>query len=166
VWFQSAQFEGGGPIPFGTNGIRLDPARQHAYVVVSTSIAQPNVGTVYRLPLVDTPAPSDLEVVHQYFAFELPDQLAFGVNGELYVSLALSNQISVLDADGTELDRLQSSPGDDIPLDSPAAIAFDARTKSLLIANHALISGNAAHFAVLKAVVGDPGDELEKPPLP
>jgi sugar lactone lactonase YvrE len=94
IWFQSPLFEGGGQIPFGTNGLRLDPSRQHVYVAVSTSFAQPNVGTIYRVPLVDAPAQSDLAVVHQYVAFELPDQLAFGNDGKIYVSLALSNQIS------------------------------------------------------------------------
>lgn len=166
IWFQSPMFEGGGPIPFGTNGIRLDPARQFVYVVVSTSAVNPFLGTIYRLPLVNAPTPSDLEVFHAYLGGELPDQLAFGADGELYVSLALSNQISILASDGTELARLQSAPGDDIPLDNPAGIAFDSRTKSLLIANHALLSGNPAHFAVLQAAVGDPGDPLVEPNLP
>ena len=166
VWFQSPLFQGGGPIPFGTNGIRLSPMRDYIYVVVSTSAANPNLGTVYRLPLVEAPAASDLEVFHAYTGGELPDQLAFGADGELYVTLALSNQISILAADGTELPRLQSTPGDDIPLDNPAGIAFDSRTQSLLIANHALLSGNPAHFAVLQAFVNDAGDPLEQPFLP
>lgn len=165
IWFQSLLFEGGGPFPFGTNGIRLDPARQFVYVAVSTSAADPNLGTIYRLPLVDAPAPADLEQFHAYPASEIPDQLAFGADGKLYVSL-VSNQISILAPDGTELARLQSAPEDDIPLDGPAGIAFDSRTKSLLIANHAPFSGNPAHFAVLQAFVGDPGDPLDEPGLP
>ena len=166
IWFQSPLFQGGGFIPFGTNGIRLSPMRDYAYVVVSTSATDPNLGTVYRLPLVDAPTAADLEVFHSYTAGELPDQLAFGADGELYVTLALSNQISILAANGTELSRIQSEAGDSIPLDNPAGIAFDARTQSLLIANHALLSGNPAHFAVLQAFVGDAGDPLEEPFLP
>jgi len=166
IWFQSAQFEGGGPFPFGTNGIRLDPAREFVYVAVTTSAADPNRGTIYRLPLVAAPLQADLEVVHAYTAGEAPDQLAFSAAGEFYVSLALSNQISVLASDGTELTRLQSAPGDAIPLDGPAGIAFDSRTKSLLIANHAPFSGDPAHFAVLQVFVDDPGDPLDQPALP
>lgn len=166
IWFQSAQFEGGGPIPFGTNGMRLDRQRQHLYVAVSSSLANPARGTIYRLPLAGFPTEADLEVFHVFAGGEVPDQLAFGTRGELYVSLALSNQISVLGPDGTELGRIESAPGDEIPLDAPAAIAFDSRTKSLLIANHALLSGNPANFAVLRAFVGDPGDALEQPCLP
>lgn len=166
IWFQSPLFAGGGPTPFGTNGIRLSPMRDYVYVVVSTSAADPNLGTIYRLPLTDSPTAADLEVFHTYVASEIPDQLAFGADGKLYVTLVLTNQISVLSSDGTELARLQSDPGADIPLDGPAGIAFDSRTKSLMIANHAPFSGNPAHFAVLQAFVSDAGDPLEEPFLP
>ena len=166
IWFQSPLFEGGGPIPFGTNGLRLDPEREHVYVVVSTSVTNPALGTIYRLPLVDEPTAGDLEVFFQYVASEIPDQLAFGAQGDLYVSLALTNQISILSPGGVEIARISSDPGDDIPLDAPAGIAFDSRTKSLLIANHALLSMNAANFAVLQMGADDPGDPLEKPALP
>lgn len=166
IWFQSPLLEGGGYIPFGTNGIRLNPARSHIYFVVSSSVTNPAQGTVYRLPLVAAPTAGQLELFHTYTANEIPDQLAFGAKGSLYVSLALSNQISVLAGDGTETTRISSAPGDAIPLDLPAGIAFDSRSKSLFIANHALLSGDPAHFAVLQAAVGDPGDELVKPSLP
>ena len=66
-------------------------------------------------------------------------------------------------ADVGEIGRISSQPGDAVPLDNPAGIAFDSRTKSLLVANHALFSGNAAHFAVLRVYVGDPGDPLSQP---
>jgi len=166
VWFQSPLFEGGGFIPFGPNGMRLDPGRSYLYLAVSSSFAVPFTGTIYRLPLVDAPAAADLEVFHQYTFGETPDQLAFATTGDVLVSLALINQISLLAADGTEVGRIASAPGDATPLDAPAGIAFDARTKSLLIANHALLTGNPAHFAVLRAFVGDPGDALAEPLLP
>ena len=166
IWFQDAVLEGGGFFPFGPNGIRLNPQGTHVYFAVSTSAANPAQGTIYRLPLVAQPSASDLVVFHTYAAGELPDQLAFGARGDLYVSLALSNQISVLASDGVETARYGSAPGDAIPLDNPAAIAFDARTKSLLIANHALLSGNPAHFAVLQMAAGDPGAPLFEPVLP
>src|SRR5581483_5208673 len=137
ILFQSQLFEGGGFFPFGTNGIRLDPGRGHVYIAVSTYSGAPNVGTIYRLPLVSAPVAAQLEVFHEYTFSEVPDQLAFDSNGKLYVSLALSNQISVLAPDGAEVTRYQSAPGDAIPLDAPAGIAFDSRSKSLLIVNHA-----------------------------
>lgn len=163
IWFQSPLFVGDGPLPFGPNGIRLDPERQYVYMANTSAAGNPNVGTIYRLPLIDNPQPADLEVIHDYVAGEAPDQLAFGASGELYVTLAFSNQISVLIPGFGEIGRIESHPGDEVPLDNPAAIAFDSRTKSLLLANHALFSGNPAHFAVLSVYVGDPGDPLSQP---
>lgn len=166
IWFQSPLFEGGGPIPFGPNGLRLDPIRENVYVAISTSSSNPALGTIYRLPLVASPDAGDLEVFHEYTAGELPDQLAFGARGELYVSLALSNQISVLAEDGSEITRVGSAAGDAIPLDAPAGIAFDSRSKSLLISNHALLTGDPSHFAVLQMFARDPGNPLSQPSLP
>lgn len=166
IWFQDPRLEGGGPIPFGTNGLRLDPAREYVYFAVSTSFTNPILGTIYRLPLVAAPTAADLETFHEYTAAELPDQLAFGADGDLYVSLAFTNQLSVLDAAGVEIARTGSAPGDPIPLDAPAGIAFDSRTQSLLISNHALLTGDPTHFAVLITEVGDAGDPLEEPFLP
>jgi sugar lactone lactonase YvrE len=163
IWFQSPLFVGSGPIPFGPNGIRLDPERQHVYVVSTTSPSDPSLGTIYRLPLVNSPSPGDLEIFHQYVAGEGPDQLAFAANGKLYVTLAFSNQISILSTSGAEITRISSQLGDEVPMDNPAGIAFDNRTKSVLIANHALLSGNPAHFAVLSAYVGETGDPLSEP---
>lgn len=163
IWFQSELFEGGGFFPFGTNGIRLDPQREHVYVVSSTSALNPNLGTIYRLPLVDAPTADDLEVFCTYPNGEIPDQLAFAENGTLYVTLAGSSQISVVGTDGVELTRISSQPSDDIPLDGPAGLVFDSRTKSVLVCNHAPFSGMPEHFAVLKVYVGAPGDPLSKP---
>ena len=157
VWFQSPLLVGGGPIPFGPNGIRLDKSRNYIYFANSTSASNPLLGTIYRLPLIKSPQPADLEVIHQYINGELPDQLAIGRHGTLYVSLALSNEISVLTPDGIELGRIASQPTDAIPLDNPAALAFDNRTKSLLVANHSLLSGNPNNFAVLSIYVDDKG---------
>lgn len=162
IWFQSELLAGGGFIPFGPNGIRLDPTRQWIYFASTTSFLDANLGSIYRLPLVNQPTANDLQLVHQYTQGEAPDQLAFGAKRFLYVTLAFSNQISVIAPNGDEY-RISSAPGDDIPLDAPAAIAFDSRTKSLLVANHALLTGDATHFAVLRVFVNDPGSELAAP---
>lgn len=166
VWLQTPLFFGGGFIPFGTNGMRLDPSRQYLYLIVTATAADPTQGIIYRLPLVEAPTPAQLEVFHVYGNSELPDQLAFGATGNLYVSLALTNQISVLNPAGAEISRVSSQPGDAIPLDTPAGIAFDSRSKSLLIANHALLTGDPSHFAVLQLYTGDSGDPLVTPDLP
>ena len=163
IWFQDFSLQGGGFFPFGPNGVRLDVEREHLYMAQSTSLDNPALGRIVRLPLGAPPALADLEVVHEYAQYELPDQLAFDEDGFLYVTLALSNQISVLAPNGVEVTRINSKPSDAVPLENPAALAFDNRTKSLLVVNHALLTGNASHFAVLKVYVGEEGDELELP---
>jgi sugar lactone lactonase YvrE len=162
IWFQSPQLQGSGPVPFGTNGIRIDPKGEYVYFVTTTGPINPALGTIYRLPLKTGNTEADLEVVHQYTQGEGPDQIAFGKKGDLYVTLALSNQVSILKTDGSEV-RFGSQAGDPIPLDSPANLAFDRKSKSLLIVNHALFSGNPAHFAVLRADVRDAGTPLVEP---
>ncbi|KYF59628.1 hypothetical protein BE08_09785 [Sorangium cellulosum] len=166
IWFQSEALAGGGPQPFGVNGIRLDPTREHVYVSMTFTLADPSVGAVYRIPLVDAPEEADLEVVHEYTGGQSPDGIAFGKSGKLYVTLAGANAISVLDEDGVEASRIESSPCDEIPLDAPANVAFNDAKDTLLIVNHALLSGNPDNFAVLKVRVGDEADPLEKPWLP
>ncbi len=166
IWFQSQALSGGGPLPFGANGIRLDPLREHVYVSVTFSLSDPSLGSIYRLPLVDAPEEADLERVHDYTAGEAPDGFAFGKSGKLYVTLAAANAISVLDEHGVEETRIESSPGDEMPLDAPANVAFNDSAKTLLIVNHALLSGDPDHFGVLRVWVGDKADPLEKPWLP
>lgn len=162
IWFQSPLLQGGGPIPFGTNGIRIDPEGKNIYFAVTTSATDPDLGTIYKLPLKDGNTDEDLTVIHRYTEGEAPDQIAFGKKGDLYVTLAFSNEVSILKTDGSET-RFGSKLTDPIPLDSPANLAFEKETKSLLIVNHALLSGNADNFAVLRADVRDAGSPLIEP---
>ncbi len=166
VWLQSSLLAGSGGLPIGVNGIRLDPTRQYVYFSVTFSVGDPSVGAIFRILLVDHPDETDIELVHVYDQGEGPDGLAFGASGYLYVALAASNEISVLAFDGTEVARIANDPGDAIPLDAPANIAFDNARKSLLVTNHASLSGNEDNFAVLKVFVDDTADPLVKPTLP
>jgi sugar lactone lactonase YvrE len=163
IWFQDARLGG----PFGPNGIRLDPERRKVYFNVTTDGTFQ--GVVYTLPLVAHPQSSDLQVFHTYPA-EGPDDLAFGRSGKLYVSLAGSSQISVLGPDGTELARYSgpascSTCAAPMPLDGPANIAFDDARRSIVFTNHASVSRNPDHFALIEMFVDDRGDPLERPEL-
>ncbi|MCI0437205.1 MAG: SMP-30/gluconolactonase/LRE family protein [Gemmatimonadetes bacterium] len=165
VWLQNPLLAGSGALPIGVNGIRLDPARQYVYFTVTFSAADFNVGAVYRVPFAAQPDPSLIELVHEYNMGEGPDGLAFGASGRLYVALAAANAISVLD-NGVEVARITSPPGSAIPLDGPANIAFDDNRHSLLVTNHASLSGNEANFAVLRIFVDDVASPLVRPILP
>ncbi len=153
VWFADPRLQ----TPFGPNGIRLDPARKHVYFDVTLP-----TGVVYRLPLVDHPGAGDLETVHAY-AGEGPDNLVFGAGGRIYVALALSNQISILDPGGAESARISTASGP-VPIDAPAGLAFDGHGW-LLFTNHAEFSGVADHMAVMRSFVDDRGDRLSRPRL-
>ncbi|WP_438032018.1 SMP-30/gluconolactonase/LRE family protein [Sorangium sp. So ce204] len=166
IWFQSSALVGSGDVPIGVNGIRLDPEREHVYFSVSFSPSDPSLGSIYRLPLVEAPEEADLELVHDYDAGEAPDGFAFGKSGKLYVTLAAANAISVLNKHGVEVSRIESAPGDEMPLDAPANVAFNDPAQTLLIVNHASFTMNPAHFGVLRVWVGDKADPLEKPSLP
>lgn len=164
IWFQSPVLEAV-PGQIGTNGVRVSPSGHQLYFTVTGALATGGgVGTVYKLPLVNAPKQSDLKVVHAYTQGEGPDGIAFGAHGDLYVTLAISNQISVLAPGGWEAGRISGPAGSSVPMDAPANIAFDGQG-SLLVVNHAIFSQDPAHFGVLRIVVNDPGRPLFKPEL-
>ncbi len=167
VWFQSPLLAGNlsGPLPLGVNGIKVSPDRDYIYVTESLDPTDFTVGHVYRIPLVDSPAENDMELVASFGGFAVPASLVFGKSGTLYVSLAGSNQIAVLDEDGDEITRIQNPTGSAIPLDGPATMAFDDSKKSLLVSNNAAF-GSPANFAILSIYVGEKGDRLPAPKIP
>lgn len=158
-WFASPLLAGSlaAPLPFGANGVKISPDRQHLYVVETFDPTDPSLGHVYRVPVVDAPAPDSIERVATFAGGVVPDSLVFGASGRLYVTLAGSSQIAILAADGHELGRLSGPSGSPIPLDNPAVMAFDDARKSILVTNHAIF-GDPAHFAVLRIYVGERGD--------
>lgn len=164
IWFQSPALEAV-PGHIGTNGVRVSPSGHQLYFTVTGSLATGGaIGTVYKLPLTHAPQQSDLKVVHAYTQGEGPDGIAFGAHGDLYVTLAVSNQISLLAPAGWEVGRISGPAGSSVPLDAPANVAFDGHG-SLLVTNHAIFSQDPAHFGVLRIVANDPGLPLFKPYL-
>lgn len=163
-WFTSPYLLGGPPYPIGVNGIRVSPTNAKVYFGVTTS-PLPELGgrgALYKLPNVAAPAPSDLVPVHYFDPGLGPDGFAFGELGELYVTLAFSNQIAILAPWGDEIMRMNGPMGSEIPYDAPANLAFD-RSGSLLVTNHALLSGLPEDMAVLRVFVGDRGMPLFQP---
>lgn len=134
----------------------------------SPSPARPRIRCVNASdPYDPNDPPTDL---HGYSS-EGPDNIAFGKTGKLYVALALSNQVGVLDPSGTEVARY-SGPAKGanglVPWDAPAGIAFNNSTRSLLVTNHALVSGfvNPHLFVVFDAYASDRAAPLAHPVLP
>jgi hypothetical protein len=138
--------------------ITFDPARK---------------GYLYSLPIVDSPGEADLRVEHVYEAGAGPDGVAFDSCGRIYVCLAGSSQISVVDPgnpdpDGNEVARF-SGPAEDpadpakpLPWANPANIAFDNERRRIIVTNHASLVTpvNPALFAVFDVFVDDGGARL------
>jgi sugar lactone lactonase YvrE len=169
VWFQNAAIDG----PFGPNGVRVDKKSQKLYFTVTFDGA--GAGYVYTLPIVDHPQFSDLKLVHKYGGADTgsgPDGIAFGKSGNLYVALAGTSKISVLDAAGIELQKFSgpaqnpANPGNNpLPWANPANIAFNDKTKSLLVTNHASLTGlpdPSPLFAIFDVYVKDKAAKLFK----
>ena len=92
IWFTDSRLTGlfgfaGGPL-----GARIDPTGEFLYFTVTISLTFPGEAVVYRLPLVDHPSASDLQVVHRFPApqGQIPPQaagLTFAASGNIYVGL-------------------------------------------------------------------------------
>lgn len=157
AYYQDARFDTSTLPGFslGFNGIRLTPNRSK---IVFTASFGPNAG-VWTLPAVSAPSPTGLANVTFYSNGEMPDGLAFGASGRMFVALAGTNQIGVFDAWGREYLR-----GSNAAYDNPANIAFNGRG-SLLITNHALF-GDPADAALLDTWTNEIGSPLAKPIVP
>jgi sugar lactone lactonase YvrE len=165
VWFQDIRLAS----PYiGVNGIRIHPSGPQVYLSVTQDLQSRS--TIYRLPLKPHPSAGDLQVFHRYPLGTLPDGIAFGATGLLYVAIAtpLASGVSILLPSGAEKTRLKNPPLSRIaPYDSPANIAFDGEG-SILLTNHAFVTGIVLprQFALLDVYVGDNGAPLFQPALP
>jgi sugar lactone lactonase YvrE len=167
IWFQDPKLAPSLTIPgsIGANGIRINP--QHNKVYVAVSIDSNGQGNIYTLPLVNKPNPNTLKLFHSFGPGDIPDGIAFGTSGVLYVASAtpFNSSIIGLRGNGTEVFRLTNPPASPInPYDSPANIAFNG-LGSLLVTNHAFATGgqNPQQFQVLQVYVNDYEAGLFKP---
>jgi sugar lactone lactonase YvrE len=165
VWFRDSRLAA---VYIGVNGIRLSPDRGRVFLSVTTDML--GLGRIYTLPLVDKPKASDLKLFHTFAVGDGPDGFAFGVSGNLYVTLALPGKsgIAVLDPGGNEIARIANPPLSPLsPFDSPANVAFDGKG-NLLVTNHAFATGVLLpdQFQVLRVYVNDLASPLATPLLP
>lgn len=165
IWFQDPRLAGpvGG---FGTNGLRVSRDGMSLYVNVTTEAATGD-GVVYRLAKVAHPGAADLTEFHRWSnGTGSPDDMAFGLSGRLYVSLAFQNQVAILAHDGHEITRFPTSTQSaslPVPLDTPSGIDFDDATRSIYVTNHAELTQDPAHMVVFKSYVDDFGWPLIRP---
>jgi outer membrane protein assembly factor BamB len=162
VWFTDPAILGAFGIAGGPLGGRIDPTGKWFYFTITVSAAFPNAAAVYRLPLVDHPTASQLELVHVFPVVNgqpLPQAsgLTFSKAGNIYVGLLGPNQIAELDPAGNEIRRISS------PLfDSPWGLAWQGQ--SLLVTNADIQPVESpGKWTVLKVFVGETGLPLNRP---
>ncbi|HSS61855.1 MAG TPA: SMP-30/gluconolactonase/LRE family protein [Candidatus Limnocylindrales bacterium] len=162
IWFQDPRLTGFFGFAGGPLGGRIDPTGKFLYFSITVSATFPGEGVVYRLPLVEHPSASDLQVVHRFPVVpgQAPPQatgIAFAASGNLYVALIGTNQVAVLDPAGNEIRRISS------PLfDSPWGLAFMGQ--SLLVTNADIQPVESPdRWKVLRVFVGESGLPLNRP---
>jgi len=161
IWFQDVRLAS---TNIGVNGIRINPSGTRVFFTVSGDLQ--GRAFVYSLPLVDRPSASSLRVFHEYTNGDVPDGIAFGASGRLYVTIAtpFASGVSILAPNGREVTRLANTGNPIFPYDSPANIAFDGEG-SILLTNHAFVTGvnDPGQFTILDVFVNDVGAPLEMP---
>ncbi len=161
IWYQDSRFASA---YIGTNGLRLNPAGTRIYLTVTADTL--GAASVYSLPRVDKPTPGQLSLFHRFDAGELPDGIAFGSTGKLYVAMAspVGAGVMILDPDGGVAARLTNPQGSLVdPYDGPANIAFDGAGR-ILMTNHAPVTGLVARkFSIVDTDVEDTGAPLFTP---
>lgn len=155
IWFQSPLLDS----IFGPNGIALDASGRTLYFAMtgSTQPATLTQGIIYTLPIRGDGSAGELA---EFFRFTEPatgpDGIAFGTSGKLYVALAGSNQVSILNPNGSEAARFPTpleNAQRDVPYDLPASIAFLGR--SILVTNQSFFAANPSSWAVFDVFVDD-----------
>lgn len=186
IYFRSSRFDAEGG--FGPNGIRISPNGKKIFIAISDDGVTPRGARagIYTIPLVNNQNrlnESDLKLFHLYPASDLPDGIAFGKSGLLYVALLnpaspppsgfvlppgfrppvgpfFGGGLSILRLDGTEKTRIT----DPTMFDSPACVSFNGKG-SVLLTNHAFLTGNRLKMQVLDIFVNDKESPLFKPVL-
>lgn len=169
IWFQDIRLApGAAPGSIGVNGIRINP--KHNKVFISVSIDFNGQGHIYTLPLKANPNAADLQTFHTFAPGDIPDGIAFGASGVLWVTDAtpFSSGIIGLRSNGGEVFRFTNPVNTPInPYDSPANISFNGRG-SMLVTNHAFATGGQMpqQFQVIQVYVNDHEAGLFKPIIP
>ncbi|MGH2944070.1 MAG: SMP-30/gluconolactonase/LRE family protein [Solirubrobacteraceae bacterium] len=162
IWYQDSRFAS---TYIGTNGLGLSPNGRRIFVTVTFDLL--GAASVYSLPRAH-PKRHRLKLFHRFAAGELPDGIAFGKKGVLYVTMAAPEApgVLLLRPNGTMKARLTNPPSSPTsPYDGPADIAFDG-AGHILMTNHAPFTGVATRkFSIVDTDVEDAGAPLFTPPI-
>lgn len=159
AWFRSDALAG---LELGTTGLVYQP-RRRAFLIAQQTTTNPldaARGKLYRLAVRDDGRPGVLRTLWTSLPLELPDGFGLARSGRIYLSLLGSNQLVVLGADGTEVERFPRVP---LTGANGSAVAFDGPSNAtflgtrVLVANQSPILGTRSHHVILDVEVGEAG---------
>jgi sugar lactone lactonase YvrE len=149
VWFTDPSLD----TVFGPDGAQVMPGG-HGLMFAQATPGLLTPAGLYVLPILRDGSAGQLRPFWQAPFGQFLDGFAFGRSGQVYATL--NNGLIVLSPKGTVVASVpQQQPGQDIPFDAPANVAFAGRRA--LVTNHAWITRDASHYAVLDVYAGERG---------
>ena len=170
VWFTDAGLEA----IVGPNGIGFMPDRR-TFLVALTTQSRPGAAGhppgLYTLPVLAGGRAGQLRSFWPSRSNDSPDGFAVARSGDVYLAVAGSgggsdgNAVVVISPRGREIARIpatqQANQKMQVPFDLPASVAFLGQRA--LVTNHAWVSQNPDHYAVLDLFAGESGLGLFRP---
>ncbi len=151
AWLQDPAFS---TVEFGTTCIALEA--DHRTLLIGQQTApglggNPVAGALLKTRIGDDGKPGPLQKVWSSGALDLPDGCTIGRDGRMYVATLGTNQIVVLNPDGSEQERWPPVPvlgdnGTDVPFDALSGVVF--RGTSLITASQSNPRGQSEHWAL------------------
>lgn len=160
-WLEAPALDGG---PFGTTGIALMADRRTLMIgqqsAAGLGAGNPTTGRLLTVPIGADGKPGTLTQFWESRPFDGPDGFAIAKSGAVYVAALLSNQLIVVNPDGSEQTRFPSTPltgdnGSRVPFDAPSSVRFLGTR--VVIANQSYVTGDSTHQAILDVEAGEPG---------
>jgi sugar lactone lactonase YvrE len=152
VWLADRRLDGN---EFGTTGIMLAADRKTLLVAQGSSATSllptnPSTGKLYSVPIGADGKPGDMTQLWESSPADLPDGFGIAKSGRIYIALAGGNQIAVLNADGSEVERFSS------PLfDTPSSAKFVGTR--VAVPNQSYIAGDMTKMTLVDVETGESG---------
>jgi len=169
-WLADPRFDGG---EFGTTGLELGADRRTLLVAVQSQAGgaggNPATGRLFQLPIQPDGKPGEMTELWESRPADGPDGFGIAQSGTIYMTLLATNQIAVIDPQGTETERFPSAPGEGgngsaVPFDGPSNASFLGTR--IMVANQSYFGGDRTHHAILDVETGEPGLPELIPPAP
>jgi sugar lactone lactonase YvrE len=171
-WLRDARLDGE---EFGTTGLELGTDGRTLLVAVQSQAGSgptalnPSTGRLFTIALQPDGSPGPLTQLWESRPADGPDGFGIARSGAIYMSLLATNQLAVIEPNGTERERFPALPGggdngSPVPFDGPSNVSFLGTR--VMVANQAYFSGDRTRHAILDVETGEEGHPELIPPAP